>query len=95
LLQSGANVVLDFGFWRRADRDEARERATTAGADAQLVHVRCAESVARERCRRRSRNPGVSFPIDGGAFESLRSRFEPLESDKAFELVETDAFPSS
>src|SRR5437867_3336376 len=26
LLDSGADVVLDFGLWRRADRDAARER---------------------------------------------------------------------
>jgi predicted kinase len=90
LLRSGVDVVLDYGFWRRADRDAARRRAAEAGANVRLIQVRCRESVARERCRRRNRELDGSFPIDDEAYESLRPRFERLEADEVHDVVDND-----
>jgi predicted kinase len=90
LLGSGANVVLDYGFWRRADRDEARRRAAGAGAEVRLIEVRYPDRLARERCRARNRELVGSFPIDDEAYETLRSRFERLGADEVFDVVNSE-----
>ncbi|HEX8045655.1 AAA family ATPase [Rhizobium sp.] len=39
VLRLGRDVVLEFGFFRRAERDEARALASKAGAEAQLIFL--------------------------------------------------------
>ncbi len=39
LLRLGQNVVLEFGFWGRAERDELREMARALGASVELRHL--------------------------------------------------------
>ena len=50
LLAHGVDVILDFGFWTRHSRDEARALARAAGAEAKLYVVVCADDVAKARC---------------------------------------------
>jgi predicted kinase len=53
-LELGVDVVLDFGFWSRAERDDFRSRARALGADA-VIHFLDApmsELVARNAARR-------------------------------------------
>jgi predicted kinase len=88
-LASGRDVVLDFGFWTRAWRDDARARARAAGAETKLYFVRCSEAVARERCRQRNLDPGKSLYVSENTFDVLKARFEPLAPDEPFERVET------
>jgi predicted kinase len=88
-LASGRDVVLDFGFWSRAYRDDARIRASAAGATTRLFYVRCAEEVAKRRCLERNANLGTSLYVSENTFEALKARFAPLAADEAFELVET------
>jgi predicted kinase len=55
-LELGTNVVLDFGFWTRDERDDFRARAKALGADA-VIHFLDApmpELVARNAARRSS-----------------------------------------
>jgi predicted kinase len=89
-LLAGADVILDFGLWSRADRDATRSLAANAGAQTRMYFVRCSDATARMRCRERNDNLEGSFHIDEEAFETLRSRFEPLGSDEECELIETD-----
>jgi predicted kinase len=89
-LASETDVILDFGFWTRAWRDDARARAAAVGAETQIYWIRCAEETARTRCRERNRNPGSSLVVTDDTFELLKSRFEPLAPDEPYELVETD-----
>ncbi len=80
LLVLGVDVVLDFGFWRRSDRDRARALARQAGGDAVMHWVRAADDVALDRCL--TRLDPDSFLIDAGAFAALLSKFEPLGPDE-------------
>jgi len=88
LVARGVEVVLDFGFWRRAHRDEARALAEGLGAVARLYWVRCPDEVARARCRERNLRLAGDYLIDDEAFDRLRERFEPLQPDENFELIE-------
>jgi hypothetical protein len=59
------------------------------GAETRLYAVVCSDEVARTRCLARNADPGASFVIDAEAFDALRAKFEPVEPDEAFELVDT------
>jgi predicted kinase len=89
LLGQGIDVILDFGFWTRRSRDEARALARAVGAEAKLYAVVCAHDVAKARCLGRNAENGWSFLIDEAAFEALRVKFQPVEPDEAFDLVDT------
>jgi predicted kinase len=90
IAERGVDVVLDFGFWRRAERDAARAQAARVGAAAKLYLVHCPDDVARERCRRRNeRLQQGQYRIDDNAFEMLRSKFEPLDPDEPYQVLNT------
>jgi predicted kinase len=83
LLQADIDVVLDFGFWSRVSRDEARQRVRDAGAEVKLYSIECPLDVMRRRTMERSRqlSEGVLW-INAAAFDKLRARFEPLGPDE-------------
>lgn len=78
-VQRGHNVVLDFGFWTRAERDAARRNAASLGAAVRLYALRCAENIARERIRLRNTDLRGSLVITEATYDFLRPRFEPLQ----------------
>ena len=90
ILACGVDVILDFGFWTRESRDSARRRAAEVNAATTLYWVRCAEEVARARCNARNQDLQGSLYIADNTFEVLKGRFEPLEPDEQFVLVNTD-----
>jgi hypothetical protein len=87
-LRSGRAVVLDATWSARSRRAAARERARTLGAAAWLVHVDCAETVARERVQARALRG--DDPSDAGPelVAKSRARFEPLDDWPSAERVE-------
>ena len=83
------HVILDFGFWTRAARDEARARAAAVGANVVLYDVQCPADVALDRCLRRTVNNTTDYHIDADAFDALRDQFEPLGTDEPAVAVKT------
>ena len=81
-LALGMDVVLDLGFWRRAERDRARELARAAGAEVHLYSLGCSDEVAWARIEARNRDLDGSLLITRDTFEVLKARFEPLGSDE-------------
>ncbi len=88
LSQAGVAVVLDFGFWRKALRDEVRERARLVGAETHLHWLRCPDEVGVARCLARNGKAGA-FLISEDGFWALRSRFEPPGPAESPHIVET------
>ena len=88
----GIDVILDFGFWTKAGREEAISRANALGADCKLYSVECSLELMRERVRMRSKGvPSDSLFIDDNAFELfLRERYERLEDDEERIVVRSD-----
>ncbi len=88
IARHGTDVVLDFGFWRRALRDEARGRAAALGITTRLYWLRCPDDVALARCLRRNGEPHA-FLISAEGFRELSSRFEAPGPDEPHELIDT------
>lgn len=78
VLQMGGDVILDFGFWTRAERDAFRERAAALGAGC-VVHfsdVSQDELLQRLRARNAKLPPGC-FRIDEERAKGWTKLFEP------------------
>ncbi len=78
VLVLGVNVVLDFGFWSRGEREEFRARAARLGARSELHFLDVPEKVllARLAVRNAQRPPGT-FRIDEARLRLWYRLFEP------------------
>lgn len=80
ILKSGSDVIFDFGFWKRADRDRLRAFAKALGVGLRLYHLTCPEAVSKERVLRRTEAmPEGALWINEEAIEIFKTRFEPLD----------------
>lgn len=83
LLGKGLDVVLDYGFWTRADRDEYRAKAEALGALCTLVYFDVPLPERRQRIRQRnSALPSGTYELDDAALDLFASRFEPPHADE-------------
>ena len=83
VLTLGANVVLDFGFWSRAEREEFRARAAALGAGSEIhfLDVPRAELSARLAARNAEPPPGT-FRVTEAQLEAWWQVFEPPTTDE-------------
>lgn len=90
-LALGQDVIMDFGFWSRASRDDARQRVLSTGAEVILYHVTCADDIMRARVlKRTAQMPAKALYIDSEAIESFYNQLEPLDADEHHQLIQTD-----
>ncbi len=88
-LKAGVDIILDAGFWSRSRRDKMRNRITKAGANFQLYHIKCSDEVMKQRTLKRSEDPSKdAFYIDKAAIETFKKRFEPLDDDEEYVVIE-------
>ncbi|HET7718299.1 MAG TPA: AAA family ATPase, partial [Bauldia sp.] len=89
-LDVGVDVVLDFGFWSRAERDLIRSAVTGLGADFKLYRLNCPDSVAWKRIEARNAAADKGIYIAANTFAVLKSRFQPLDDDEVRIEVQQD-----
>ncbi len=82
-LELRLNVVLDFGFWSRAERDRTRALIAKLGGECRLYHLTCPDEIARRRVAGRNQAPNASLFIAPATYEVLKARFEPLGPDES------------
>ena len=88
----GQDIILDFGFWSRASRDDARQRVEKLGAQVVFYRVTCADEVMRTRVlSRTAQMPNGALQIDENALREFRERFEPMGADEPHRIVRTDS----
>ncbi|WP_420136293.1 AAA family ATPase [Sphingomonas sp.] len=78
----GVDVVLDFGFWSRAERQRTRALIVAHGGAPLLYEVSCPEPVAQQRLARRNNDLADGLHIAPATFAALKARFEPLHPDE-------------
>ncbi len=83
-LSLGLDVVLDFGFWSRAERDHVRAAVAEVGAAPVLWAVSCPDAEARRRIALRNLTPDRSLYIAPATFDLLKARVEPLHPDEPY-----------
>lgn len=76
-LRLGVNVILDFGFWTRAEREDFRERAKRLGVGFRIHFTDAPEHVLLERLAARNANlPPGTFHIAESELRGWTSLFE-------------------
>ncbi|WP_330177479.1 ATP-binding protein [Streptomyces sp. NBC_01498] len=83
LLARGEIVILENGFWERAERDEKRQRAHELGAAVELRYLAVPTAELNRRIAPRNRTPGAAI-ITPGLIARYEALFEaPTESERA------------
>ncbi|MBV2355902.1 ATP-binding protein [Streptomyces sp. J2-1] len=78
LLRLGQTVILEFGFWARAERDEKRRAARALGVPVELRHlpVPLQELASRLEARRRAGTPRTA-PVGRAQLADYARSFQP------------------
>lgn len=76
LVNAGQSVILDYGFWTHAKREEYYKWAKTLTNDVIFHDVYCDMNIAKQRILTRTANDVDSLEIDENAFNTLAQNFE-------------------
>lgn len=83
LLLLGTDVILDFGCWARAERDDFRAKAHALGADFQIHSMVCPAETLWARLEKRNKTAGRDvFPISRESLDAWVRIFEPPTEDE-------------
>lgn len=83
VLTLGADVILDFGFWTRGERDDFRARARGLGVNLKIHFAEAPEQLLLERIRaRNSQLPPGTFHIPERMLQEWMVRFEAPSPDE-------------
>lgn len=92
-LAAGADVVVDYAFWSRAQRDEYRALGRACGATVDVVHLAVPHDVARRRVRARTGGHADDMLVGSDVFDRYLAGFEPPGPDEDDVIVV--AFPDT
>jgi predicted kinase len=82
-LELGVNVILDFGFWTRSERENFRRRAAALGARSSLRYVAVKRATLWARLEARNAAlPQHTFLVTLKQFEKWWAVFEPPVADE-------------
>lgn len=82
LLAAGTDVILENGFWTRAERDRYRAEAAALGASTRLHHLDAPLPVLRERIAARNRTLPAAERVDPADLDIWAAQFEPPDRDE-------------
>lgn len=81
--RSGCDVVLDFGFFRRAERDLCRARAAECGVATRIIYLEVAkDELLRRLAARNADLPPNTFAVDEVHLDLCFSWLEPPTADE-------------
>ncbi|MDP9202031.1 MAG: AAA family ATPase [Gemmatimonadota bacterium] len=82
-LRLGVNVVMENGFWAKAEREDFRRRADGLGARVELRYLEVPREVLWERLSRRNADlPPDTFQVTKAQFDEWWGAFEPPDSEE-------------
>jgi predicted kinase len=78
LIAAGHDVVVDFSFWQRAARERYKRLVEESGGQWQLIYLKVAPEVLRERLARRNAqfDANAPFPITEAILDHYLAAFE-------------------
>jgi predicted kinase len=79
-LLAGNDVILDWGFWKRAERDGVRKHAQELGAKVIIYNLQCSEEVMRKRVLERTAlMPEGALFINDNALRILKKKWQAID----------------
>lgn len=82
LVQAGTDVVLDFSFWSRLQRDAYRELLRPFGLEPETIYLATPRGIALQRVRDRATSHGDDFALDPDVAAAYFDHFEPPTEDE-------------
>ena len=83
VLARGVDVILDFGFWARAEREDFAARAAALGAETRIHFMDVSRDELLVRLERRNAEaPEHAFIITADELLGWMARFEPVTADE-------------
>ncbi len=83
VLELGTNVILDFGFWAREEREDYRSRAKNLGASSEVHYLDVSEDELLRRLEERNSHPSQeSFLISEKAMKPWIAFFQKPTPDE-------------
>lgn len=78
IINAGASVILDWGFWTKAERDFTKEYYRKNGVDFEFYYIEVSDEIWRNRIQKR--NASVLAGDTGAYFvdENLTAKFEKV-----------------
>ena len=92
ILESGTDVILDWGLWTREQRDRLREFYRAHNFPCEIHYLRISDDEWQRRIRQRngSRTDGSSYYVDEGLLDKVESLFEKPAEDEIDLIVGED-----
>ena len=81
-LALGTNVILDFGFWAREEREDFRSRAKQLGASSEVHFLDVPSDELLRRLAYRNAQPGLAFHIPEEMMRSWIEFFQKPDPDE-------------
>lgn len=94
IVKAGCNVILDWGFWTKAERQETTKYFNQYGIDVEWHYVdieqpRWEQLIEERNIKIQSGNGGSDFYVDEGLLNKLLSKFEEPTRDEINVRIET------
>ena len=90
LLQSGKAVILDFGFYKKAERDRYRKLAKLHSVPSETHYVTAKYETLLKRVTQRNKSEDNVHHIDKEILDTLISRFEEPKGDEPHTVISTN-----
>jgi predicted kinase len=91
-VRSGCSVVVDYGLWRRAERDDWKQLVESAGGRWRLLYFPVPREELLRRLNERNREEHANaLVVTESALDDFYARFEP-PSDEGEQVVEPGSF---
>lgn len=81
-LALGTNVILDFGFWAREEREDFRSRAKQLGASSEVHFLDVPSDELLRRLAQRNARPGLAFHIPEEMMRPWIELFQKPDQDE-------------
>lgn len=93
LIEIGVDVILDWGFWKKGNRDYAKEFYRSRNISCELHYLDVSDSLWKKRIEKRnamiSRGELSAYYVDEALAEKFAAAFEKPSRDEADVWVET------
>lgn len=81
-IRNGRDVVVDYSFWSRAQRDDYRALGRSEGATVEVVYLEAPEHVVRQRLAGRRGAHADDFVVGSDLLDRYLEGFEPPAADE-------------
>lgn len=87
IVNAGCNVILDWGFWTKEDREATTKYFHQSGIDVEWHYIdiepsRWQQLIEKRNTKIRNGNVGSDFYVDEGLMKKLLSKFEEPKRDE-------------